>query len=81
MNETCESYVSDLLFSDSIADRSLVINHNIDSKTMPLNCLAGGEGASSCSIEGGGISCEVSCNSGYYACCGVGCYCMPEDEK
>lgn len=30
------------------------------------NCDAGGEGASSCNLNG---VCSVSCNSGYYACC------------
>ncbi len=43
-------------------------------------CLAGGPGANGCSIEGNiagsGISCSVSCGSGY-ACCGArGCFCV-----
>ena len=47
-------------------------------------CYNGGVGASSCSIESGidvfglGISskCEVTCISGYYACCGLRCICV-----
>jgi hypothetical protein len=42
-------------------------------------CAAGGAGASSCSIETIGVSCSVSCNPGYMACCNVlgGCKCLP----
>ena len=40
-------------------------------------CTSGGPGSTSCSTSatigggkvGGGTSCSVSCNSGYYACC------------
>jgi len=43
------------------------------------SCTSGGAGSSTCSItEVFGISCSVSCNSGYYACCASGpirCYC------
>lgn len=39
-------------------------------------CSSGGAGATSCSYEYGGFSCSVSCESGYYACCGLsGCTC------
>ena len=46
-------------------------------------CYNGGEGSTSCSIEGGlsileyGVSagCSVSCEDGYYACCGIRCTC------
>ena len=46
-------------------------------------CYNGGPGSTSCSIEvgvdafGGGVStgCQVSCESGYYACCGLRCTC------
>ncbi len=49
-------------------------------------CYNGGVGASQCSIEGGitilnfGVSanCSVTCNSGYYACCGIRCTCKKE---
>jgi len=48
-----------------------------------MNCFSGGPGTSHCSIDGGidvgdGISsgCSVTCKSGYYACCGVGCKCV-----
>lgn len=51
------------------------------------DCIAGGQGSSSCSIEGGieivgngvTVGCSVSCNSGYYACCGLtSCDCVKE---
>lgn len=40
---------------------------------------SGGPGASECSIvpQGGG-GCSVTCNPGYYACCNIDCYCVPE---
>lgn len=43
-------------------------------------CMSGGPKATSCSIEGSvagsGVSCSVSCGSGY-ACCGIlGCFCV-----
>lgn len=50
-------------------------------------CKAGGAGANSCAIStdvaivetGGGFSCEVGCNPGYYACCTLkGCHCVRE---
>jgi len=53
-----------------------------DSGYNPI-CHNGGFGANSCSIGGGidiagyGVSleCSVSCNSGFYACCGIRCTC------
>ena len=54
------------------------------------NCFAGGAGANSCAIStdvaivetGGGISCEVGCNPGYYACCTLkGCHCVKEQPS
>lgn len=58
-----------------------------DGESAPF-CYSGGHGAMSCSIEGGiqilnnGVStkCEVSCRDGYYACCGIGCKCIEEDQ-
>ena len=38
--------------------------------TQSASCLAGGAGATSCSISGTG-GCSVSCSSGYYACCNI----------
>lgn len=46
-------------------------------------CYNGGRGATSCfisggiDIKGGGASaaCDVSCQTGYYACCGIRCTC------
>ena len=57
-------------------------NSSGDSAYNPY-CHNGGLGADSCSIGGGvdiagyGVSleCSVSCNSGFYACCGIRCTC------
>ena len=46
-------------------------------------CYNGGRGATSCSISGGidikgggaSAACDVSCQTGYYACCGIRCTC------
>lgn len=34
-------------------------------------CLVGGTGAESCTLTDGDVQCEVECNAGYYACCGI----------
>lgn len=60
-------------------------NANVINASGKATCLSGGEGANSCSVDAGidilgvGVttSCSVSCNDGYFACCGVGCYCYP----
>lgn len=51
-------------------------------------CYYGGKGSKSCSIPAGiemkggvSIECSVTCNDGYYACCGLSCICRPEDGK
>lgn len=46
-------------------------------------CLSGGCGANQCSRQmGGAMECNVSCNSGYFACCGdlisYGCHCIKD---
>lgn len=54
--------------------------------TSDSSCITGGPGSTSCSIEAGieilgcGVSVggSVSCSSGKYACCGLGCNCKPE---
>lgn len=53
------------------------------SSTTPLSsCLAGGPGASECSLEAAGISCSVTCpGEDVYACCGIGCVCRQESER
>ena len=51
-------------------------------------CIAGGEGASSCEIGGGldvvgygvSVACSVTCDNGYYACCGLGCKCIKNNS-
>ena len=59
-------------------------NINVLCRSETAGCLSGGPGSSSCSISGdlgvgggeGGVSCEVTCQSGYYACCSLtGCHC------
>ena len=48
-------------------------------------CWNGGPGASACSISAGitilgqGVTtgCTVTCNTSYYACCGIHCICIP----
>jgi hypothetical protein len=57
-----------------------------DSESWNPVCINGGAGASQCSIgasveiAGYGFSgdCSVTCNSGYYACCGIRCTCKKE---
>lgn len=52
-------------------------------------CHSGGKGSSQCSIDAGteilgyGVSmgCSVTCNSGYYACCGLRCTCKKENNN
>ncbi len=52
-------------------------------------CYNGGPGSNSCSIDAGisiagyGVSgaCSVSCNSGYYSCCGIRCTCEKDDSS
>ncbi len=50
-------------------------------------CHFGGPGASACEIPAGidingatSFSCSVTCVEGYYACCGIGCKCIPVEE-
>lgn len=44
-------------------------------------CVSGGPGSTSCSITVAGSGCSVSCQPGFYACCGAtqlvpGCTCQ-----
>ena len=59
-------------------------NINVLCRSETDGCLSGGPGSSSCAISGdlgvggveGGVSCEVTWQSGYYACCSLtGCHC------
>lgn len=69
---------------EELDDPSLIIDElttDISSKVSYLHlrgCNSGGEGSSSCSIDG----CFVSCDPGYYACCNHGlpdsCKCIKE---
>lgn len=56
--------------------------------TITPHCYNGGSGSLSCEIPAGielpgGVSmgCSVSCREGYYACCGIGCVCLPEKKQ
>ncbi len=51
-----------------------------------LTCHNGGPGTRECKIEPGikigdfvSIGCGVTCEEGFYACCGVRCACVPEE--
>lgn len=53
-------------------------------KDGKMFCKYGGPGASACEIPAGidingetSFSCSVTCIEGYYACCGIGCKCLP----
>ena len=53
-----------------------------------LTCYKGGSGHAECKIEPGikigdfvTMGCSVSCQEGYYACCGIRCICRPEVSK
>jgi hypothetical protein len=78
-NEKC-SPVSKLLDSNLFDESPLIMK--IENESIFSGCLAGGEGSSSCSMEGGGFSCDVECNDGYYSCCGwEGCKCVKEGQE
>lgn len=53
-----------------------------------LTCYTGGKGEKECKVEPGikigdfvTTGCGVTCEDGYYACCGVRCICMLEEEQ
>lgn len=53
----------------------IISTNSSDVTGKNIECSSGGQGASSCSMGGGG--CSVSCSSGYYACCNPGgCNCI-----
>lgn len=56
--------------------------------TITPHCYNGGSGSQSCEIPAGiklpgGVTtgCSVSCFEGFYACCGLNCVCLPEEDK
>ena len=64
----------------------LISNESLTAR--PMNCTAGGPGSNQCGVSseimGVMTQCEVSCNTGYYACCddGVGkCKCIQNNKK
>ncbi len=69
----------------SLADISVMAQADEESGS---SCAAGGTGSTSCSysatVLGVSLSCSVTCESGYYACCGLNakleavyCDCVP----
>lgn len=48
------------------------------------SCISGGQGAISCSVDGGisidgikaTLGCSITCPSNYYACCSFNCSCI-----
>lgn len=62
-----------------------------ETEDEPYNpyCHSGGKNSSQCSIDAGitilgfgvSIGCSVTCNSGYYACCGLRCTCKKENNN
>ena len=83
-----QSKVSNQASDMSLADVELLAyGENSSGNDTSYNpyCLHGGVGAAACSIAGGieilgyvaSVDCSVTCNSGYYACCGIRCTCKP----
>lgn len=77
---------AELIVSMKASHINFLFNPNIDALSqVEVNvCYNGGVGSNQCSIEGGitiagsGVSanCSVSCDPGYYACCGIRCTCI-----
>ncbi len=60
----------DRLISASIIANSRLSTFSFDGSGGAGDCTSGGTGSSSCSIGSWpDVSCSVTCNSGYYACC------------
>lgn len=56
-----------------------------DKETATTECYSGGNGTRHCDIPAGidingetSVGCSVTCDEGYYACCGTTCKCLPE---
>lgn len=77
--------------TDSISQMSLdeieVLSQDETGCPCPVvDCPKGGPGTHFCesdpgfypSLGGFGGTCSVSCNQGYYACCGATCRCIPD---
>lgn len=67
---------------------SAQIEAYMDAAEKDPECRTGGRGSASCRIAPGvdiggtrTIGCSVTCEDGYYACCGLRCTCKPESES
>ena len=51
-----------------------------DKETATTECYSGGNGTRHCDIPAGIDNGQISvtCDEGYYACCGLTCKCLPE---
>ena len=47
-----------------------------DKETATTECYSGGNGTRHCGETS--VGCSVTCDEGYYACCGLTCKCLPE---
>lgn len=56
------------------------IYHSFNIRQKSSGCESGGVGSSSCSISDGTNSCSVSCDPGFYACCGGVCICVVNEQ-
>ena len=67
-------------------NKNSIFFQNVDllAENEGSNCHSGGPGASACNTEAGvtilgieiKVGCSVTCNAGYYACCGLKCVCV-----
>lgn len=77
--------VSTFIYTRNDNRKDLLFAANIEAlaDTEDVVCIHGGPGATSCEIGGGidiagsgvSVACAVTCDSGYYACCGLRCIC------
>lgn len=78
---------------DSHSNNNIMMLEDVESLSNDEHsgCLSGGPGSTACSIGAGvgvrsasandvGVdyNCSVSCQEGYYACCGIRCTCIKE---
>lgn len=87
-------FVNVLLFSLSCSSPKTSETAAVEEKTAPIDtiqgtlpCLAGGIGATECSVGPGykigneiTTGCEISCYGDTYACCGIRCTCIPNPK-
>lgn len=88
-NRSLDAALGDFMQSPLVDREGLKVLKN-GASTNALFCLSGGSGSQSCSLDFGTVgpisagSCSVSCNPGFFACCGPGapnCQCKPIDSS